>query len=89
MINCGPNFRAGIGTFLDIPGIGPRTALLLARELKITTVDELEKAIEDGRVAELAPHGRKNRPKYSAPDSGLPQKEKRTAHPSGCGLDGS
>ena len=52
-------FPEGIGTFLDVPGIGPRTALLLTRELGITTVDELEKAIEDGRVAELPRMGEK------------------------------
>ncbi len=38
-------FPEGIGTFLEIPGIGPHTALLLARDLNITTVDDLEKAI--------------------------------------------
>ena len=52
-------FPEGIGTFLDVPGIGPRTALLLTRELHVTTVDELEKAIEDGRVAALPRMGEK------------------------------
>jgi DNA polymerase (family 10) len=52
-------FPEGIGTFLDVPGIGPRTALLLTRELKITTIEDLEKAIEDGRVAGLARMGEK------------------------------
>src|SRR5450759_1952794 len=32
-------FPEGIGTFLDIPGIGPHTALLLTRDLGVTTVD--------------------------------------------------
>ena len=52
-------FPEGIGAFLEVPGIGPRTALLLARDLKITTLDELEKAIEDGRVANLPRMGEK------------------------------
>jgi DNA polymerase (family 10) len=52
-------FPEGIGTFLEVPGIGPRTALLLAKELKVTTLEELEKAIEDGRVAELPRLGEK------------------------------
>jgi DNA polymerase (family X) len=52
-------FPEGIGTFLDIPGIGPQTALLLTRNLKITSVDQLEKAIEDGRVAQLPRMGEK------------------------------
>lgn len=52
-------FPEGIGAFLDIPGIGPRTALQLTRELKISSVDELEKAIKDGRVAQLPRMGEK------------------------------
>ncbi len=52
-------FPEGIGMLLEIPGIGPHTALLLARDLKISTVDELEKAIEDSRVARLPRMGEK------------------------------
>jgi DNA polymerase (family 10) len=52
-------FPVGIGTFLDIPGIGPHTALLLTRDLGVTTVDELERAIGDGRVAALPRMGEK------------------------------
>jgi DNA polymerase (family 10) len=52
-------FPEGIGTLLEVPGVGPRSAFLLAKELKVTTVDELEKAIEDGRVAELPRMGEK------------------------------
>ncbi len=44
---------------LTIPGIGPKTADKLIRELGITTVDELEKAILDGRVAGLSHFGNK------------------------------
>ncbi len=52
-------FPEGIGNFLNVPGIGPHTAVLLTKELKITTLDELEKAIKDGRVAELPRMGEK------------------------------
>lgn len=52
-------FPEGIGNLLNLPGIGPQTALLLARNLHITTVDDLEKAIEDGRVAGLPRMGEK------------------------------
>jgi DNA polymerase (family X) len=52
-------FPAGIGTLLEVPGIGPRTALLIARELQVTTLEELEKAIEEGRVAGLPRMGEK------------------------------
>jgi DNA polymerase (family X) len=52
-------FPASIYTFLEVPGIGPRTALLLARDLGLTTLDELEKAAADGRVASLPRMGEK------------------------------
>jgi DNA polymerase (family X) len=52
-------FPEGIGTLLEVPGIGPRTAVLIARELHVTTLDELENAIEDGRVAGLPRMGDK------------------------------
>jgi DNA polymerase (family 10) len=45
---------------MDIPGIGPKTALKLSQELKISTIDELEKAIWDGRVAGLFRMGEKS-----------------------------
>lgn len=38
---------------MNIPGIGPRRATLLTRELRIETVADLERALESGRVAEL------------------------------------
>jgi DNA polymerase (family 10) len=46
-------FPEGITRLLEIPGIGPKTANKLSTELGIMSVDELEKAIEDGRVAKL------------------------------------
>jgi DNA polymerase (family X) len=52
-------FPPGIGTLIEVPGIGPRTALLLTRELGIQTLEELEKAIQDGRVAALPRMGEK------------------------------
>lgn len=46
-------FPEGVSRLLEIPGIGPKTAMLLATELGIKTVDELEAAIIDGKVARL------------------------------------
>jgi DNA polymerase (family 10) len=46
-------FPQGITTLLAIPGIGPKTANKLSSELGISSVDELEQAINDGRVAKL------------------------------------
>jgi len=52
-------YPEGIGTLLEIPGIGPKTALRLVNELGITSLDELEKAVLDGRVARLFRMGQK------------------------------
>jgi DNA polymerase (family 10) len=46
-------FPQGIIELLTIPSVGPKTALRLSKELGISNVDELEKAILDGRVASL------------------------------------
>ena len=46
-------FPEGISTLLDVPGIGPKTAMLLSSELGIKSVDELEAAITDGKVTSL------------------------------------
>jgi DNA polymerase (family 10) len=46
-------FPEGITRLLEIPGIGPKTANKLSTELGIKSVDELEQAIKDGRVAGL------------------------------------
>jgi len=49
----------GVLNLMRIPGIGPKTALRLAQELGISTVEELEQALEDGRVARLPRMGPK------------------------------
>lgn len=46
-------FPEGITSLLEIPGIGPKTANKLSTELDIKSVDELEQAIKDGKVAKL------------------------------------
>ena len=46
-------FPEGISSLLDLPGIGPKTAMLLAKELDIKSIDELEAAIVGGKVASL------------------------------------
>ena len=43
----------GVTNLLAIPGIGPKTANKLASELRISSVDELEQAINKGQVAQL------------------------------------
>ena len=46
-------FPEGITRLLEIPGIGPKTAHLLSSELKITSAEQLEEAIKEGKVADL------------------------------------
>lgn len=52
-------FPDGISTLLDIPSVGPKTAMLLSSELGVRSVDELEAAIIAGRVASLPRMGDK------------------------------
>jgi DNA polymerase (family X) len=52
-------FPEGIINLLDIPNIGPKTAYRLATELGVTSADQLEQAIKDGRVASLERMGEK------------------------------
>jgi len=52
-------FPQGITNLLAIPGIGPKTANKLSGELGISSVDELERAINEGRVAKLFRLGEK------------------------------
>jgi DNA polymerase (family 10) len=51
--NLKAEFPLGITTLLAIPGIGPKTANKLSSELGVSSVEELERAINDGRVAKL------------------------------------
>ncbi len=46
-------FPEGILELLSVPGIGPRIAMRLHREAGVTGVDELERALRDGRVAKM------------------------------------
>lgn len=46
-------FPEGISTLLDIPGVGPKIAIRLCNELGVNTIEDLEAAILDGRVASL------------------------------------
>src|SRR3954467_3632196 len=43
----------GLRAMLDIPGVGPKKIKALHDELGIDSVEQLEKACQDGRVAKL------------------------------------
>lgn len=52
-------FPPGIISLLQVPGVGPKTAMRLSTELGIGSVEELEAAIVDGRVEGLHRLGEK------------------------------
>lgn len=51
--NLKAEFPEGITNLLEIPGIGPKTAHRLATELMISSAEQLEQAIREGKVAHL------------------------------------
>jgi len=51
--NLKAEFPEGITSLLEIPGIGPKTAKRLSSELEIKSVEELEQAVRQGKVAKL------------------------------------
>lgn len=51
--NLKAEFPEGITSLLEIPGIGPKTAKRLSGELEIKSVEELEQAVRQGKVAKL------------------------------------
>jgi DNA polymerase (family 10) len=52
-------FPEGVISLLQVPGVGPKTAMKLWTELGIKSTEDLEKAILDGRVAGLLRMGDK------------------------------
>ncbi len=46
-------FPDGVVQMLRVPGLGPRLISRVWKDLGVTTVDELEAAIEDGRIEAL------------------------------------
>jgi len=68
---------AGVTTLMAIPGIGLKTALRLSKELGISTVDELEKAVVAGKVASLYRLGDKTAANIMRHIQTLRRKDKR------------
>ena len=54
------DFPDGLLKLMDVPGIGPKTAMNICQELGISTVQGLEKAVLDGKVADLPGMGQKS-----------------------------
>ena len=49
----------GVLDLMDIPGIGPKTAMLIGKDLGISNIEGVEQAIGDGRLASLPGMGQK------------------------------
>ncbi len=49
----------GVLTLMTIPGIGPKSAMLIAQELGISTIEGIEKAVRDGSLAALPRMGQR------------------------------
>ncbi|HEX8434923.1 DNA polymerase/3'-5' exonuclease PolX [Archangium sp.] len=59
-------FPPGILELVKVPDLGPKKALVLARQLGVDGVDALEKACREGRVRQLAGFGEKSEAKILA-----------------------
>ena len=70
-------FPAGISTLLEVPGIGPKTAMLLSKELDIKSIDELEAAIAEGSVASLPRMGERTSENIQRHIQALRRKDQR------------
>ena len=70
-------FPEGISTLLDVPGVGPKSAMLLSSELGISSVDELEAAIVGGKVASLYRMGDKTAENILHQIQGMRRKDQR------------
>ncbi len=76
--NLKAEFPEGITNLLAIPGIGPKTANRLSSELGIVSVDDLEQAINSGRVAKLFRLGDKTADNILQQIQALRRKDQRT-----------
>ncbi len=52
-------FPTGVTGLMEVPGIGPKTASRLAKELGVTSIEDLEQAVIEGRVSKLPRMGEK------------------------------
>ncbi len=71
-------FPEGLLAIMDIPGVGPKTALRLCQELGVNSVADLEQAIVDGRVEQLPRLGKKTADNILRHLRTLGTKERRT-----------
>ena len=71
-------FPEGVLDLSNVFGIGAKTALTIARELGVSSIDDLERAILDGRLAQLPRMGEKTAEKMLQHIRYLRDREKTT-----------
>jgi DNA polymerase (family 10) len=74
----------GVLDLMAVPGVGPKTAYRLAAELGVRSVDDLERAAMDGRLASLPRLGEKTAEKILREIRALRRKDRR--YPLGTAL---
>jgi DNA polymerase (family 10) len=72
-------FPEGMSNLLEIPGVGPKTAMMFSTELGINSVDELEAAIVGGSIAKLYGIGDKTAENILHQIQAMRRKEQRIA----------
>jgi DNA polymerase (family 10) len=50
----------GLETLIEIPGLGPKKAIVLFKKLNIKTIEDLKKAASEGKIARLPGFGEKS-----------------------------
>ncbi|HOG16999.1 MAG TPA: DNA polymerase/3'-5' exonuclease PolX [Syntrophales bacterium] len=74
----------GVLDLMAVPGVGPKTAYRLAAELDVRSVDDLERAAADGRIASLTHMGEKTAEKILREVRAFRRKDRR--YPLGAAL---
>ena len=74
----------GVLDLMAVPGVGPKTAYRLASELGVRSIDDLERAASDGRVAALPHLGEKTAEKILREIRAMRRKDRR--YPLGTAL---
>jgi DNA polymerase (family X) len=76
----------GVRGMISIPGLGPKKAIILYRDLGIADVDDLRRAVDDGRLADLKGFGAKTEENIRRGIERLSQAEERVLASVAMGL---
>lgn len=74
---------SGLTNLMRVPGIGPKSAVRLHQELKVSTLEELEKAAKGGRVRSLKGFGEKSEQEILAAIARVREQPQRVSYSEG------